>query len=145
ISNRRAIADVISASHPPFDHRSAIVEPFDSESKRDVEFIEKLNVMLLELMLDLHAWSTARPAHESDTTADALEKEVKAVIELEKEQGTSSLIGRPVFPAISRPSAVALWHKRLYAHFCPNEEKTRQRLNEFVTRIKLALAALTGL
>ncbi|KAH9917706.1 uncharacterized protein B0H18DRAFT_1033475 [Fomitopsis serialis] len=115
-SKRRAIADVISQTYPPFDHRSTIVEPFDNESKRDVEFLEKLNAMLLELMLDFHAWSTARPAHESDTNADALEKEVKVVIEFEKEQGMSSLI-----------------------------EKTRQRLNEFVTRIKLALAALTGL
>ncbi|KAH9840550.1 uncharacterized protein C8Q71DRAFT_412560 [Rhodofomes roseus] len=109
-SRRRAIADVISKTYPSFDHRATVVEPFDSESRRDVEFLEKLNVMLLELMLEFHAWSTARPAHESDTTADALEKEVKTVIELEKEQ-----------------------------------EKTRQRLNEFVTRIKLALAALTGL
>ena len=28
--------------------------------------------MLLELMLDFHAWSSARPMHESDKTADAL-------------------------------------------------------------------------
>ncbi|KAI0728976.1 hypothetical protein C8Q72DRAFT_875529 [Fomitopsis betulina] len=110
IVKRRAITEVISTSYTPFDHRSSVVEPFDNESKRDVEFLEKLNVMLLELMLEFHAWSTARPAQESDTTADALEKEVKIVIELEKEQ-----------------------------------EKTRQRLNDFVTRIKLALAALTDL
>ena len=64
--------------------------------------VPELNVMLLELMLEFHAWSTARPAHESDTAADTLEKEVKVVIELEKEQGTSSLIGRPVFPTLSR-------------------------------------------
>ena len=37
--------------------------------------------MLLELMLEFHAWSTARPAHESDTAADTLEKEVKVVIQ----------------------------------------------------------------
>ena len=34
--------------------------------------------MLLELMLEFHAWSTARPAQESDSTADALEKEIAA-------------------------------------------------------------------
>ncbi|EPS97925.1 hypothetical protein FOMPIDRAFT_1127585 [Fomitopsis schrenkii] len=124
-TKRRVITEVISASYTPFDHRSAVVEPFGNESKRDVEFLEKLNVMLLELMLEFHAWSTARPAQESDSTADALEKEVKIVMELEKEQGTSSLIGRLVFPT-----------------YC---QKTRQRLNDFVTRIKLALAALTDL
>lgn len=54
-------------------------------------------------MLEFHAWSTARSAHESDKTADALEKEVKAVMELEQEQGMSSsspslsLVGRPAF------------------------------------------------
>ncbi|KAI0947951.1 hypothetical protein AcW1_009581 [Taiwanofungus camphoratus] len=109
-SQKRAISEVISKTFPPFDHRTTVVEPFDNEAKRDTEFLEKLNLVLLELMLEFHAWSTARPTYESDRTADELEKEVKAMIELEKEQ-----------------------------------EKTRQRLNDFVTRIKLALAALTGL
>ncbi|PCH35231.1 hypothetical protein WOLCODRAFT_139815 [Wolfiporia cocos MD-104 SS10] len=109
-TEKQSISEIIAETFPPFDHRTAVVEPFDNESKRDAEFLEKLNVMLLELVLEFHAWSTARPMHESDRTADALEKEVKAVVELEKEQ-----------------------------------EKTRQRLNDFVTRIKLALAALTGI
>ncbi|KZT04478.1 uncharacterized protein LAESUDRAFT_814078 [Laetiporus sulphureus 93-53] len=116
---KRAISEIISDTFPPFDHRSVIVEPFDSEVKRDAEFLEKLNDMLLEVMLEFHAWSTARPSFESDRAADALEKEVKTVMDMEKEQGMcrhpqSSLI-----------------------------EKTRQRLSDFVTRIKLALAALT--
>ncbi|KAH9947501.1 hypothetical protein B0H21DRAFT_778458 [Amylocystis lapponica] len=109
-SKNRAIAEVISETFPSFDHRSAVVEPFDNESKRDAEFLEKFNDMLLDLMLEFHAWSTARPTRESDRTAEELEKEINSVIEQEKEQ-----------------------------------EKTRQRLNDFVTRIKLALAALTGL
>ncbi|KAF9816589.1 hypothetical protein IEO21_03990 [Rhodonia placenta] len=121
-SQKRPIAEIITEKFPPFDHRSAIVEPFDNETKRDAEFMEKLNTMLLELMLEFHAWSTARSAHESDKTADALEKEVKAVMELEQEQGMSS----------SSPSLSLV-------------ERTRQQLSDFVTRIKLALAALTGL
>lgn len=73
--------------------------------------------MLLELMLEFHAWSTARPAQESDSTADALEKEVKIVMELEKEQGTSSLIGRLVFPTYCRaPTFGPVLSWRLYAH-----------------------------
>ena len=102
--------------------------------------------MLLELMLEVHAWSTARPAHESDATADTLEKEVKVVIGLEKEQGTSSFIGRPVFPTSSRVHPPRLSKCGGYMLMsCRREEKTRQRLNDFVTRIKLALAALTDL
>lgn len=75
-------------------------------------------------MLEFHAWSTARPAQESDTTADALEKEVKIVIELEKEQGTSSLIGRLVFPTDSRAPTFGLvlsWW--LYAHVLPHVKR----------------------
>ncbi|EIW55211.1 uncharacterized protein TRAVEDRAFT_39512 [Trametes versicolor FP-101664 SS1] len=107
---QRPIGDMLSQQFAPFDHRSKVVAPFDDETKRDAAFIEKLNVMLLELILDFHAWSAARPMHESDRTADTLEKEVQTIREAEKEQ-----------------------------------ELTRQRLNDFITRIKLALAALTGL
>lgn len=106
--------------------------------------------MLLDLMLEFHAWSTARPAHESDVTADALENEVKAVMELEKEQGmfspspSLSLVGRPVFSTDRHtPSSCPLRTRELIYASC-FKERTRQRLNEFVTRIKLALAALTG-
>lgn len=60
--------------------------------------------MLIELMIEFHAWSTSRPAQESDTTADKLEKVIKDVMETEKEQGRSStsplpitLVGRPIF------------------------------------------------
>ncbi|EMD35492.1 hypothetical protein CERSUDRAFT_96608 [Gelatoporia subvermispora B] len=114
---KQEISDLISHTFQPFDHRSAIVEPFDNESKRDVEFLEKL-------MLEFHAWSSARPSYESDHTADALESEVKSVIEMEKEQGTS------LSPLSTSPSFV---------------ERTRQALSDFITRIRLALATLTDL
>ncbi|RPD75533.1 hypothetical protein L226DRAFT_47340 [Lentinus tigrinus ALCF2SS1-7] len=107
---KRPISDVLSETFPSFDHHAKIVSPFDEETKRDAEFVEKLNTMLLELIIEFHAWSAARPTFESERTADALEKEVKALVEAEKEQ-----------------------------------EKTRQRLHDFITRIKLALVALTTL
>lgn len=47
--------------------------------------------MLIELMLEFHAWSTARPAHESESTAQALEKEIMEVVAIENEQGRSSV------------------------------------------------------
>ncbi|CCM03276.1 uncharacterized protein FIBRA_05404 [Fibroporia radiculosa] len=86
---KRSVSEIIAETFPAFDHRTAIVEPFDEESKRDAEFLQKVNTMLLEVMLEFHAWSTSRPTYESDRTADALEKEVKAVMELEREQGMS--------------------------------------------------------
>ncbi|EMD35473.1 hypothetical protein CERSUDRAFT_85436 [Gelatoporia subvermispora B] len=108
--HKRPTSTVISQPFSSFDHRKNVVEPFEEECKRDVEFMEKLNGMMLQLMLEFHAWSTARPSCESDRTADTLEAEVKAIIELEKDQ-----------------------------------ERSRQRLSDFVNRIKLALAALTEL
>lgn len=53
--------------------------------------ITELSAMLLELMLDFHAWSSARPLHESDKTADTLEKEINELMETEKDQGRSSV------------------------------------------------------
>ncbi|EIW55202.1 uncharacterized protein TRAVEDRAFT_94657, partial [Trametes versicolor FP-101664 SS1] len=73
-----------------------------------------------------HAWSAARPTHESDKTADTLEKEVQLIREAEK--------GRT---SHTTPDACMLTFSAL--------EHTRQRLNDFITHIKIALAALTGL
>lgn len=57
--------------------------------------------MLLSLMLEFHAWSTARPSLENDKNADELEQEINTLLETEKEQGRSSalqfLIGMPMF------------------------------------------------
>ncbi|KAI0703719.1 hypothetical protein BC835DRAFT_1262355 [Cytidiella melzeri] len=115
-----SVADLISQSFPKFDHRGTIVEPFDNEGRRDTEFQDKLSKMIIELMLELHAWSTSRPTQESDSTADTLEKEINGIMETEKEQGRSLSLSA-------------------------SRKKTRQRLNDFVNRIKMALAALTGL
>ncbi|KAK7676160.1 hypothetical protein QCA50_020871 [Cerrena zonata] len=120
---KRGVSEIITDVFEPFDHRGKIVTPFDSENKRDAEFQEKLSLMLLELMLDFHAWSSARPLHESDKTADRLEKEINELMETEKDQG--------MFSASSPPPSFV--------------EKTRQRLKEFIDRIKMALAALTAL
>ncbi|TBU51177.1 hypothetical protein BD310DRAFT_963153 [Dichomitus squalens] len=125
-TSKRPITDILSETFPPYDDQAELVTPFDNETKRDAEFLEKLNSMLLELIIEFHAWSSARPMHESDQMADVLEKEIKGLRNIESEQGTSSA---PIYFSI--PSA--------------SPSKTRQRLYEFITRIKLALAALTGL
>ena len=126
LSCKPSVSEVLSQNFAPFDHRAVIIEPFDGESKRDTEFQEsecmrvrrrnrmltarlELSTMLIEMLLEFHAWSTARPVHESDRTADALEKEINAIMEAEKEQGMSSVppcpasfVGRRMF-FISHP------------------------------------------
>ncbi len=67
--------------------------------------------MLLSLMLEFYAWSTARPLYENDKNADELEKEINALLEAEKEQGMSStlrvLVGMPMFP-VAQPIFLVL-------------------------------------
>ena len=112
-------------------------------------FVE-LNDMLLGLMLELHAWSSSRPTHERDATAAKLDEEMLAVPNLENEQGRSlvllpsqSLVGRRCSTVSSVASSTCF--ECSSAHYLFSKEKARQRLNEFVDRIKMALAALTGL
>ena len=114
--------------------------------------VSELNTMLLELIIEFHAWASVRPTHESEKMADVLEKEIKALRHAEAEQGTSPAFA-PASP--SRPSSPGPFsvfgrrafgcavYMRLTERF--GSEKTRQRLHEFITRIRLALAALTGL
>ncbi|TCD60224.1 hypothetical protein EIP91_010532 [Steccherinum ochraceum] len=122
-SEKDSATDVVSKSFPPFNHVGMIVQPFDQEVKRDEQFQNELSTMLLELMLDFHAWAAARPSTEAERNAELLEKGINGLLETEKEQGMLS---------ISELLLLLV-------------EKTRQRLNDFVVRIKLALAALTGL
>ncbi|KAI0763096.1 hypothetical protein BD413DRAFT_606783 [Trametes elegans] len=128
-TTRRAVSGVLSESFAPFDRRAKLAIPFDEESKRDAEFAEKLNAMLLELVLEFHAWSAARPVYQSNRVADKLEEDMKSMKKTEEEQGRSTF---PFAQSTTAPSRSLV-------------ENTRQRLNEFITRIKLALAALTGL
>ena len=107
--------------------------------------------MVIELMLEFHAWSTSRPMLESDVTADRMEKEVNDIMGIEKEQGRSppsslytTFVGTPTFcRQPSLPTSLPLLAAVLTYLFC--EERTRQRLREFVERIKVALAALADL
>lgn len=62
--------------------------------------------MLLEVMLECHAWSTVRPKHESELSAQRLETQINAVMEVEKEQGRFPppsrfhFVGRLEFPGM---------------------------------------------
>ena len=45
--------------------------------------------MLLELILEFHAWSTSRPEFESASAGDALLDETQSIMNIEREQGMS--------------------------------------------------------
>ena len=132
-TNKPSVSDVISDTFTIFDHHGAITVPFETETDRDAEFekreymhllrdhvclnlLSELGNMLIELILEFHAWAAARPSHESVNTAEALEKGINAIIQAEKEQGRSSLslprsqsfVGRQCCILLSSPAADSL-------------------------------------
>ncbi|EJC99261.1 uncharacterized protein FOMMEDRAFT_160864 [Fomitiporia mediterranea MF3/22] len=88
---------------PPFARQEVLENPFEDESRRDMEFQErknnitttnnnvsttwKLHQQILELILEFHAWSTSRPDHESSVTGHALFEEARSIQKVEEEQG----------------------------------------------------------
>lgn len=46
-----------------------------------------LSAMLLDLIIETHAWASARPKHESTLAAHKIEQKIVSVIEAEKQQG----------------------------------------------------------
>jgi hypothetical protein len=123
--------------------------------------------MLLEALLEAHAWASARPRHENSFVAQSIEQKIASVMEAEKQQGMypsrvcpsfPSVLGRHRFfrtcfliVSIRRETSLTGCSQsyRLLpsdlAHLLDSSEKTRQQLNQFITQIKTALAALTGL
>ncbi|KAG6919813.1 hypothetical protein DXG01_000315 [Tephrocybe rancida] len=83
----RPLADIIGETFPPFDHHANIVSPFNNELSRDSAFEKELSSMLLDAILEMHAWASARPKHESSVAAQNIEKKIVSVMETEKEQG----------------------------------------------------------
>ncbi|KAG6828095.1 hypothetical protein H0H92_009250 [Tricholoma furcatifolium] len=124
----KPLTDILGEKFPSFDHHTSVVSPFHEEMSRDADFEKELGLKLLDAILETHAWAASRPKHESSFAAQSIEKRIVSVMEAEKEQGMF----------LSRP--------RLSPYFFAGiVDLTRQQLNQFVSQIKMALSALTGL
>ncbi|KIP12142.1 hypothetical protein PHLGIDRAFT_98508 [Phlebiopsis gigantea 11061_1 CR5-6] len=86
VDTKPSASDFLTTQFPAFDWHQSIANPFEKESNRDEEFQKELSDILLELMLEFHAWSSSRPIHERDITAMAFEKEMEIILETENEQ-----------------------------------------------------------
>ncbi|KAJ3736688.1 hypothetical protein DFJ43DRAFT_1149752 [Lentinula guzmanii] len=150
----RPLTEVISEKFAPFDHNRLVVGPFTEETSRDANFEQdtELGTLLLDAILETHAWAAARPKFESHLTVQRLENKISDVMEVESTQGMSQsssnalhslsswpalLFGRAFAPDVLFPIITLYSAYHLI-------ERTRQDLNEFVIRMKSALAALTG-
>ena len=43
--------------------------------------------LLLDALIETHAWATARPKHEDIVTAERFEQKISGIMDMEKEQG----------------------------------------------------------
>ncbi|KAF8884904.1 hypothetical protein CPB84DRAFT_1655101, partial [Gymnopilus junonius] len=125
----RPLADVISETFPPFDAQSRIAQPFSDSEARDATFHEGA---LLKAILETHAWAASRPKHESAVEGQKLEERIAHVMDTEREQGMCS----------PRPTSQSSFSSSFYRFRIV--EQTREKLGEFVRKMKTALAALTG-
>ncbi|KAK7462978.1 hypothetical protein VKT23_007559 [Stygiomarasmius scandens] len=99
----RSINEIAGEAFPPFDHQGLIVGPFTEETSRDASFEQELGILLLDAILETHAWAASRPKYESQMTVQKLEQKIGDVIEVEKEQGMLSPTARPTL--VPRPSS----------------------------------------
>ena len=51
--------------------------------------LPELGRLMLDLIMETHAWAAARPKHESANAVGNYEKKIADIMEVEKEQGTS--------------------------------------------------------
>ena len=123
--------------------------------------------------METNAWASARPKHEAVMESQKLEEQISHIIATEREQGMSSpahsssssffrvrFVGMPhsVMASLQilryynidpdRSFVLCAWSLDipLLIIFCFGTitERTRERLGEFVRRMKTALAALAG-
>ena len=68
------------------------------------DLFAELNRMIVDLVIQFHAWASARPRHERNVTARRLEGQINDILTTEEEQGTSyspSVLGMPCHHALT--------------------------------------------
>jgi hypothetical protein len=90
-------------------------------------FVELTND-LLELILELRAWSSVRPRVEKEQAIETLEREAILVQEIEQEQGALSIT----------------WYPGPWSNHDIATERVRERLCDFVASIQAALSTLVA-
>jgi hypothetical protein len=68
----------------------------------------ELTKMIVDLLIQYHAWATARPKHEMKLSAARLEKNINVVLTVEQEQGMSSASSYHISHFVGRPISRAL-------------------------------------
>ncbi|KAF7983485.1 hypothetical protein HWV62_21794 [Athelia sp. TMB] len=128
---RRVVADVTAENFPPFDHQGVVVNPFEEEQKRDLAFKQAMAEKILDLCLNIHAWSSARPTRQTEQKGEDLEKRINDIMAVQSEQGEFSDTRSLTSSILSTSLSFA--------------KKRREDIREFVKRLKTALVALANL
>ena len=132
--------------------------------------ILELSSMLLDVIIETQAWASARPKHEAAMESQKLEEQISHILATEREQGMSSpapsssssffrvrFVGMPhsVMASLLRcynidsnySFVLSVWSLDILLLIfvaLTITAQTRERLGEFVRRMKTALAALAG-
>ncbi|KAF8630975.1 hypothetical protein AX15_002698 [Amanita polypyramis BW_CC] len=81
------LTDLLGQPFQEFDHRRDIIEPFSEETECDRSFQEEFATMLLDALVESHAWTIARLKHEDIVSAERFERKISEIMAMEKEQG----------------------------------------------------------
>ncbi|KAF8155633.1 hypothetical protein B0H34DRAFT_714125 [Crassisporium funariophilum] len=135
--SERPLAEIVNEQFPAFDATKVVIGPYEAEAMRDAKFQEELSDMLLDVILETHAWAAARPKRQADLRGEGFEKQISGILETEREQGMSMCSPAPSSASsFSFASSLRLRDRIV--------EKTRENMANFVRKMKMALAMLTG-
>jgi len=97
--------------------------------------------MLLDALIETHAWANARLKFENEIAAERFEQKMSGTMIMEKEQGMSSSLRSSLFTE----SSLFVYARagNAYRVLVRFTERTRERLLAFVHNIKNAIMALT--
>ena len=100
--------------------------------------------MLLDAVLHTHAWASGRFKRRTQLESQKLEDQHLKIIKTEEEQGMCSPTPSSSTSAFSFSFSSSVWTTPSML-ILATLEKTRGSLADFVTKMKNALAALTGI
>ena len=107
----------------------------------------ELNRMIVDFVIQFHAWASSRPRHERNVTARRLEGQINDILKTEEEQGTShsqSVLGMPCHHALTLVSrSYTTVSPFSLSSPLPRVERTREFLLQSALQMRQALAAIS--
>ncbi|KAF9530251.1 hypothetical protein CPB83DRAFT_905515 [Crepidotus variabilis] len=145
VQHELSVSEVISQKNTVFDKDTLILQPYVEELAKNDQFASEFNEMALDLILEFHAWSTARRQQEQHVHEYDLQEDLQKIEKTETEQGMYTSLLECSRGESKKASGVGISSPPLPSYVCSrNLENMRKQMAEYMERMKVALAALTG-